>query len=276
MNKIYLKTDEQISIMKEGGKVLSSVLVKLCQEAKVGTSLLELDNLAENLIKAEGCQSSFKFVADYKWSICASVNDVVVHGIPTEYKLKKGDVLGIDCGVLHKGMNTDSAWTVIVGNDNSLPFKNLKSGNFTEKEKFLYAGQQALSEAVSQVKEGNRIYDISKKIQENIENEGFSVVRTLVGHGVGKELHEAPEIPGFVKYSRVKTPEIIAGMVLAVEVIYNLGKPEIDYKGNDGWTIATKDGTISGLFEATVAVTSHGSCVLTPLMKGHLDERLGN
>lgn len=263
---IHLKSEEEIEIMKSGSTILRGVLNTVIHEAKEGISLLELDRLSENLIRKKGGESSFKRVPGYKWTICASVNDVVVHGIPTDYRLKKGDVLGIDCGVYYKGFHTDAAWSIIVGNSSTYPEKEKKDINDTslsENEKFLIAGRIALEQAVSKVQKDNHIYDISKAIETNVEMHGYSVVLSLVGHGVGKELHEEPEIPGVTKIRREKTPKITAGMVLAVEVIYNLGSSGVVYKGNDGWTIATKDGTISGLFEATVAVTSHGAYVLT-------------
>ena len=124
-------------------------------------------------------------------------------------------------------------------------------------------GKEALSQAIEKVKIGNYIYDISSAIQKEVEKSGYSVVRSLVGHGVGKNLHEEPEIPGFVKGKREKTPRITEGMVLAIEIIYNMGNPEVIYQGNDGWTIVTKDGKISGLFEATVVATPHGCLILT-------------
>lgn len=264
---INLKNDSEIEIMGKGGLILTEVLSLVTKEARCGVRLIELDKMAEGEINSRGGRSSFKTVEDYRWTICAAVNDVVVHGIPNDYVLKKGDILGIDCGVLYNGFHTDCAWSLIVGNTNTLPGVKMVIGE-TQEEKFLSSGRNAWQKALKQVKKGNYIYDISKTIQENVEKDGFNVVRTLVGHGVGKQLHEAPEVPGFVKMAREKTPQIVPGMVLAVEVIYNLGSPDVVYKGNDGWTIATKDGTISGLFEATVAVMSHGSYVLTPIGSG--------
>jgi methionyl aminopeptidase len=264
---INLKNDQEISIMGKGGLILTEVLNLLIKEAKSGVKLIELDKIAEDEIIKRGGKSSFKTVKDYRWTICTAVNDVVVHGIPNNYVLKNGDILGIDCGVLYNGFHTDCAWSVIVGDEKTLPSEIIAEGK-SHEEKFLNSGRNALQKAIKKVIKGNYIYDISKTIQENIERDGFSVVRTLVGHGVGKQLHESPEVPGFVKMTRDKTPKIIPGMVLAVEVIYNLGGPDVVYKGNDGWTIATKDGTISGLFEATVAVMSHGSYVLTPIGSG--------
>lgn len=263
---IEIKTPEEISIMKEGGKMLEIALETTIAAVKPGITLLELDKIAEKTIKDLGGESSFKKVRDYRWTICACVNDVVVHGIPTDQKINSGDVVGIDCGVYFKGFHTDSAWTVKVPG----PAVSFLELGVTEKEvdKFLLSGQQALKTAIKEVKVGNHIYDISQKIQNIIEKNGYSVVRTLVGHGVGRELHQDPEVPGFISLKREKTPVIKEGMVLAVEVIYNMGNPEVVYRGNDGWTIVTEDGKIAGLFEATVAATPHGALVLTPMDSG--------
>ncbi|MBI4990619.1 type I methionyl aminopeptidase [Candidatus Gottesmanbacteria bacterium] len=255
---IHLKTPQEIEIMKIGGKILKDVLKSVREEAKPGVKLSYLDELAQNLIVSKGASPSFKRVKGYKWTICACVNDVVVHGIPTDYKIAEGDVVGIDCGVYYQGFHTDAAWTIKVENGKW----KMESGK-DEVDRFLETGEKAFREAIKQVKLGNYIYDISKAIQDNVEGANYSVVKTLVGHGVGRELHEEPEIPCFTKGKREMTPELVTGMVLAIEIIYNMGSKEVVYKGNDGWTIATKDGRISGLFEATVAVTSHGCLVLT-------------
>ncbi|MBI3380042.1 type I methionyl aminopeptidase [Candidatus Gottesmanbacteria bacterium] len=252
---VDLKTPEEISLMRKGGEILHKILLKLLDDARVGVRLKDLDQTAENLIFSAGGKPSFQMVPGYKWTICACVNDVVVHGIPDEYILQEGDLLGIDCGIYLDGFHTDHAWSKIVTNG--------KQSDYKEKTNFLDTGEKAFTEAIKQAQPGNYIYDISKAIQDNIEADGYSVVRSLVGHGVGRKLHEDPEVPGFTKGKRQSSLKIIPGMVLATEVIYNLGSADVVYKGNDGWTIATKDGKISGLFEATVAITSRGGFVLT-------------
>lgn len=254
---IQLKSPKEIEIMREGGAILGEVMKIILGGVKSGVKLAELDKIAQSEIMKRGAEPSFKKVKGYRFCLCACVNDVVVHGIPTDYTLKKEDVVGIDCGVYYKGFHTDAAWTMRV--------KDSKFEKRNKIDRFLSVGKKALSDATAQVKVGNYIYDISKAIQDNIELSDFSVVRTLVGHGVGRQLHEEPEIPGFVKDERLKTPKIVEGMTLAIEVIYNMGSSDVVYKGNDGWTIATKDGKISALFEATVAVVSHGCIVLTPI-----------
>lgn len=251
---IIKKTDKEIEIMQRGGKILSQTMDYLIGEVAAGISLSKLDEKAEEMIKSLGGEPSFKKVRGYKWTICACLNDVVVHGIPTDEKLKRGDVIGIDCGVYYQGFHTDCSWSTIVEENNQ----------DRENRRFLDAGEKALFEALQTVKSGNHIYDVSKAIQTYIEGSNYSVVKSLVGHGIGRNLHEDPEIPGFTKKARLDTPVITPGMVLAIEVIYNMGGDAVYYKGSDGWTIATKDAKISGLFEITVAVGDHGSIVLTP------------
>jgi methionyl aminopeptidase len=225
---------------------------------KPGVSELELDALAEKLILQKGGEPGFKKVPGYKHTICISTNDVVVHGIPTDYKLKMGDVVGIDCGVFYNGFHTDMSETVRVENQ-ELRIKN------DEIDNFLKVGKKALNEAVKQATLGNHIGDISKTIQTIVETQnGYSVVRSLVGHGVGKDLHEDPEVPGFLSEQVEKTPLLRIGMVIAVEVIYNMGGHELVFANEDGWTLKTEDGSLSGLFEITLAIGEKGPLILTP------------
>jgi methionyl aminopeptidase len=252
---IHLKTQKELQTMAEGGKILSEAMDDTLSKVRAGIKLSELDSAAEQAIIARGATASFKKVKGYRWTICACVNDVVVHGIPNDYLVKDNDVVGIDCGVYYKGFHTDASWTVRVRG------KEIRKND--EVDDFLKVGREALFEGINQVKEGNFIYDISKAIGAKVEGSGYSVVRTLVGHGIGRALHEDPEVPGRASGIREKTPQIVQGMALAVEVIYAMGAPEVVYRGDDGWTISTKDGKISGLFEATVAVTDHGCIVLT-------------
>ncbi len=258
---IQLKNSQEVETMREGGKILTDVLSYLFHTLHVGMKLSTLDRIATEEIIKRGGEPSFKKVKGYKWTICACINDVVVHGIPDDYEIKSGDVVGLDCGVYYKGFHTDAAWTKKV---QSSKFKVQSKNN--EIDKFLDIGEKALKEAIKQVKPGNYIYDISKSIQDNVESAGYSVVRSLVGHGVGRKLHEDPEIPGVAILPRLQTPKIVEGMTLAIEVIYNAGKSEVILSESDGWTIRTKDGKISGLFEATVAVTNHG-CILLSQFK---------
>ena len=168
----------------------------------------------------------------------------------------KGDVVGIDCGVFYKGFHTDMAQTIRI-NDKGLRMKEDKT------DRFLEIGKRALMEAIKAARVGNRVGDISKTIQEIIEGAGYSVVRSLVGHGVGRDLHEEPEVPGFLRGKIENTPLLCEGMTIAIEAIYNMGKKDVAYSNTDGWTIKTKDNSSSGLFERTVVVTNSGSVVLT-------------
>ncbi len=256
---IDLKTEQEVEIMRTGGKILAEVLDEVLKNVKAGVSELELDQLAEKLILKKGGEPGFKKVDGYKHTICISTNDVVVHGIPTDYKLKVGDVVGIDCGVYYKGFHTDMAETLRVSTQNS----KLKTQNYDKIDRFLATGEKAMWEGIKAAKLGNRIGDISKAIQKIIEGQGYSVVRSLIGHGVGRSLHEDPEVPGFLDEPILKTPLLKIGMTIAVEVIYNMGKSDVIYSNKDGWTIKSKDGSLSGLFERTIAITDKGMIVLT-------------
>lgn len=252
---IQMKSPQDIAAMEKGGKILASVLFATLAAAKAGVSELELDKLAEKLILEAGGEPGFKKVPGYHHTICVSTNDVVVHGIPTNYVLKNGDIIGIDCGVYIDGFHTDMSETIIVGGDQAV---DEKVKNFVE------TGKKALELAIDQVKPGNHIGDISRAIQTIVEGGSYSVVRELIGHGVGRELHEDPEVPGYVSGPIEKTPLLKEGMVIAIEVIYNMGKKEVEYAGSDDdWTIVTADGSLSGLFERSVAVTKNGYEILT-------------
>jgi methionyl aminopeptidase len=249
---ISIKTPKEIEEMRIGGRILSEVLNELLKNIKPGITELEIDKLAEKLIRQKGAEPGFKKVPNYNYSICCSTNNVVVHGVPTNYKLKKGDVAGIDCGVFYKGFHTDMAETIVVGGHQE-----------GEVNKFLEIGKRALNAGVKSAKSGNRVGHISKSIQEIVEGQGYSIVKSLVGHGVGKDLHEEPEIPGYLAQDINKTQLLKPGMTIAIEVIYNMGSDEVMFTNDDGWTISTGDGSISGLFERTVAVTQNGPKILT-------------
>lgn len=252
---IYIKNSKEIEIMRTGGKILADVLNFVMDAVKPGVSELEIDKLAEKMIREKGGEPGFMKVDGYHHTICVSTNDAVVHGIPTSYKFKEGDVVGIDCGVFYKGFHTDMSDTKIVESD------KFKADSAVTK--FLEVGKDALRAGIAQVKPGNRVGHVSKAIQDIVERQnGYSIVRSLVGHGVGKELHEEPEVPGFIRGSIQGTPLLKEGMVIAVEVIYNIGEPGVVY-ADDGWTIKTADGSISGLYERTVAIASNGHQILT-------------
>jgi methionyl aminopeptidase len=251
---IQIKTPDEIKIMQTGGRMLSETLREVCAHIKPGVSELELDALADKLIKEKGGEPGFKKVEGYHNATCISTNEVVVHGIPSPRVLKEGDIIGIDCGVFYQGFHTDMSETVRVGSSKS-----------DEVDKFLKVGKQALDAGIAKAKAGNHVGDISKAIQDIVElRNGYSVVRSLVGHGVGKELHEDPEVPGYLVGKIEKTPELKEGMVIAVEVIYNMGGPDLAFANNDGWTLKTKDNSLAGLFERTIAITKSNPQILTP------------
>lgn len=252
---IDIKTAEEVQKMQKGGAILAHVLSTLIESVKEGVSEIELDEMAEKMILEAGGKPGFKTVRGYKHTICTATNDVVVHGIPTAYKYKKGDVVCIDAGVLYGGLHTDMADTVLIESEDLDDNK--------EKQKFLSTGKNALNAALKVARPGNRIGHISKAIQDIVEGEGYSIVRTLVGHGVGKSLHEPPEVPGFLVGPIDKTPLLKANMTIAIEVIYTKGSPEVEYANNDGWTISTSDGSISAVFERTVLITDTGMEILT-------------
>ena len=258
---IDYKLPEEVGIMKRGGKILSEALWEVLGHAKPGVTELELDALADRLIRDKGGEPGFKRVKGWKHAICVSTNDVIVHGVPTNYGFKEGDVVGVDCGVFLDGFHTDMSETKIVKATTRVVGVPVVG---TQTEAFLKIGKRALNEAIKAAKPGNRIGDISRTIQDIVEKQGgYSVTRSLIGHGVGRELHEEPEVPGYVVTKREKTPLLKAGMTIAIEVIYTMGKADV-VLDRDGWTIRTKDGSLAGLYERTVAITKDGNIILTP------------
>lgn len=257
---IDYKTPEEIKIMQYGGHILATVLGEVMDAAVPGVTETELDKMAEVRIRELGGEPGFMKVKGYHHTTCFSTNDVVVHGIPSGYTLKEGDVVGIDCGVFYKGFHTDMSETRRVAKSNAQETK-LKSKD--EIDKFLEVGKIALEEAIEQAVIGNRVGHIGQTIQRIVEKEaGYSVVRSLIGHGVGKELHEAPEVPGYLIGNINRTPLLKEGMTIAIEVIYNMGTPDV-VLDSDRWTIRTQDGALSGLYERTVAITKEGPLMIT-------------
>ncbi len=253
---IKIKNKKEIQAMSHGGKILAEALFETLKNVKPGISELELDKIAEDLIVRKGGQPGFKKVEGYKHTICISVNDVVVHGIPTNYKIKEGDVVGIDCGVFYDGFHTDMAETILVSVNSEERIVN------SEVEKFLKTGKKAMTEGIKAAVAGNHVGHISKAIQDVVEGAGYSVVESLVGHGVGEGLHEDPEIPGFLIDDIEDTPLLKPGMTIAVEAIYNMGKKDVVY-GGDNWTIKTADKSLAGLFERTIVITENDPVILT-------------
>jgi methionyl aminopeptidase len=244
----------ELKLIRESGRIASAALKKALQAVEPGTTELEVDKIAEDEIYKLGGDLSYKSVAGYKFATCITVNEQVVHGIPTQRKFQEGDLVSVDLAVEYRGWHTDCAWSVLVSGK-----RKAESGK-GEKEKFLTVGQEALWDGISQAVEGNRVGDISQAIQTKVEGGGFSVVRSLVGHGVGISLHEEPEIPG---YGEKGTGMFLkSGMALAIEVIYAQGGYEVVLQ-EDGWTYATADKSLGGLFEMTVIVGKKKAEVLT-------------
>lgn len=243
---IHIKTPQEIEIMRESGKIAALVLKNIVAAVRVGVTLKELDKIAERTILDSGAKPSFKMVEDYQYTTCLNINAGVVHGIPNNYILKKGDLLSIDLGAFYKGFHSDLSWTLEIESNN--------------EQNFLETGKKALEAAIFSCIVGNHVGDISNAIQVIVERAGYSVSRDLVGHGVGKDLHEDPYVPGYGK--KGSGPLLKEGMVLAVEVIYQKGNPKLVLE-NDDWTLSTADGSLSGLFEHSVAITKNGPIVLT-------------
>ena len=246
---ILIKTPDEIKLMQEANQIVAEVLSMLQYTVTAGITTFELDQMAEELCRKRDSIPAFKGYHGFPGSLCVSINEEVVHGIPSrKRKLKKGDILSVDFGVCYKGFYGDSAITIPVG----------KIRN--ETHKLLIATQESLELAIAQVVIGNRISDISRAVQEHVEKKGYSVVRQFVGHGIGSSLHEGPEIPNYVQ--KGQTPRLIEGMVIAIEPMVNLGTHKVKVL-RDGWTVITADKKPSAHFEHSVAVTADGPLVLS-------------
>lgn len=252
--------EKKIEAMSKAGQILGEALDHVLKHAKPGVTELELNNLVDKFITDKGGFPGFKKVPGYKHAICACTNDVVVHGIPTERVLNEGDSICIDTGVYLDGYHTDMGETIKIGGS---VVDTVEDND--EVGKFLSVGKRTMWKAIEQAVPGKRVGHISEIIQKSVEGAGYSVVRNLVGHGVGKTLHEKPEIPGILMQEIEKTPLIKSGMTLAIEVIYNMGDPDVEYEGEDGWTIVTSDGSLSAVFERTILVGDDGPILLTKL-----------
>jgi methionyl aminopeptidase len=245
---IIRKTDAEIERMARAGRVVVDALALIGEHVRPGTTTAELDAVADEFIRSQGGVPTFKGYRGYPASICTSPNDMIVHGIPGPYELQEGDILSVDVGVTLDGYVGDSSYTFAVG-----PID-------PEAERLLDVGQEALAAGIERCQPGGRLSDISHAIQRVTEEAGFSVVRALVGHGVGRSMHEDPQIPNFGPPGR--GPELAPGMVFAIEPMINAGGPDIRIE-DDQWSIRTADGSLSAHFEHTVAVTDAGPRILT-------------
>lgn len=251
------RTPSQIELMRKSGVITASALKAVLKAVKPGVTLLELDKIADSEIMRLGGTASFKTVSGYSWATCLTLNNEVVHGIPRPIVLKEGDLFSVDVGSILNGWHTDAAWSVIVGESG-------KGEGEGDKARFLKAGEEAMWQGISQARSGNKIGDIGAQMQKIVEGAGYSVVRSLVGHGIGRKLHEDPEVPGFGKSG--KGLPLKKGITIAIEAIYNKGSHEVILE-KDGWTISTKDGSWGGLFEMTVVVGDEEAEVLTDWRK---------
>jgi methionyl aminopeptidase len=250
---IFLKCAEEIDKMRAASLVVVSVLERLKEEAKNGVSTWDLDRIAEELSRKKGATPAFKGYRGYPASVCFAINDEVVHGVPSKNKiLKDGDIISLDFGAYLDGFYGDSAITVPVGKGSALAGR------------LLQVTRDSLHKGIAMARPGNRLFDISRAIQSCVEGEGFSVVRAFVGHGIGRKLHEDPQVPNFVPENGNwgKGIKLKAGMVIAIEPMVNVGRPDVRVL-SDGWTAVTMDGTLSAHFEHTVAILEDGPRILT-------------
>ena len=247
---IIFKSPEEIEKMRRAGEITARTMDEVLAAVRPGISTADLDSVAEQFIQGQGASPSFKGYKGFPASICASVNNEVVHGIPSKKRLlRAGDILSLDFGAIWEGYHGDAAATVFVGDPPS-----------SEAEKLVRVTEEALEAGMAQIRVGGRLTDVGHAVQQVVEGAGFSVVREYVGHGIGRSLHEDPQVPNFGEPGR--GPEIRPGLVIAVEPMVNMGGWETAQLP-DGWTVVTADGSLSAHFEHTIAVTEDGAEVLT-------------
>jgi methionyl aminopeptidase len=245
---VYLREKSEIDAIRAAARLVAKTIEMLRREVRPGITTAELDRLAEAFIRDHGARPAFKGYRGFPASFCPAINDEVVHGIPGSRELREGDIIGIDVGVEKDGFFGDAAVTVPVGKVSE------------EAERLLAVARESLAEGIAQARPGNRVGDISHAIQSCVERNGYSVVRALVGHGIGREMHEEPQVPNFGPPDR--GPRLMVGQVLAIEPMVNTGGPEVVTRP-DGWTVVTKDGGLSAHFEHTVAVGRQGPEILS-------------
>lgn len=238
---VTIKSEREIELMREAGRILAKIHEELGKTLAPGMSTKEIDRMCEDMIRSHGCVPSFLNYQGFPASVCISINDEVVHGIPDKHRyLEEGDIVSLDTGVIWKGYQSDAARTHMIGE---------VSG---EARKLVEVTQQSFFEGIKYAKAGNHLNDISKAIQEYAESFGFGVVRDLVGHGIGTETHEAPEIPNFAQ--RRKGIRLAAGMTLAIEPMITAGRYDVVWE-DDGWTVVTEDGSLASHYENTILIT---------------------
>ncbi|MEE9613676.1 MAG: type I methionyl aminopeptidase [Thermodesulfobacteriota bacterium] len=247
---IILKSSDEIETLRKVNLIVAEVLQRLKESVRAGATTMDLERICEEELARRKARPAFKGYRDYPFCLCTSVNEEVVHGMPSKRILEEGDILSIDCGVYHDGFYGDAAVTMAIGEVSE------------EAERLMAVTEGALERGIDRARVGGRLFDISASIQSHAEDEGFSVVTAFVGHGIGRELHEPPQVPNFGKAGRgVRLKE---GMVLALEPMINAGTADIDIL-DDGWTAVTADGRLSAHFEHSVAITGNGPYVLSRL-----------
>ncbi|MBE9487798.1 MAG: type I methionyl aminopeptidase [Bacteroidetes bacterium] len=247
---IELKTEEEVELLRENNILVSKTLAEVAKHIKPGVTTMELDEIAEEYIRTNGAIPGFLGYGGFPGTLCVSINEEVVHGIPSKDRvLKEGDIVSVDCGTLMKGFYGDSAFTFAVGEVDA------------QVAKLLEITKESLLKGVEKAVAGNRVGDISYAVQQHAEANGFSVVRELVGHGLGRKMHERPEVPNYGM--RGRGPLLRKGMVICIEPMVNLGKREVNFSEVDGWTVTTRDKMPSAHFELAVAITSGKPDVLT-------------
>jgi methionyl aminopeptidase len=245
---ITLRTVEEVEILRENALLVSKTLAEVGKRIKPGVTTLELDRLAETFIRDHGAVPGFLGYNDFPNTLCLSVNDVVVHGIPSKYELKEGDILSVDCGTRYKGYYGDSAYTFAVGEVSEAA------------KQLLRVTKESLFKGIAQAVGGNRVGDIAAAVQGHVEAFGYGVVREMVGHGVGKDMHEKPDVPNYGKRGNGK--RLREGMVICIEPMINEGTQEV-FLDDDGWSLRTKDGKYSAHFELTVCIRKGAPDVLS-------------
>lgn len=246
---VTIKSKKEISLMREAGKILCDVHNQLAEIIRPGISTLEIDQFGEKAIRAYGCIPNFLNYNGYPASICVSVNDEVVHGIPKKERiLQEGDIVSLDAGLIYEGYHSDAARTYGVGNISE------------EAAHLIKVTKESFFEGIKYAKPGNHLFDISEAIQKHVESNGYSIVRDLVGHGIGTHLHEDPQIPNFKE--RKRGIKLRPGMTLAIEPMVNAGTFEVAWLDDD-WTVVTEDGSLSAHYENTIAITEDGYEILT-------------
>ncbi len=253
---ITLKNAEELALMRKANQIVAEVLVRLVAAAKPGVSTLELDRIAEEMTRQAGARPAFKGYrphdVEYRHSLCVSINEEIVHGIPKAgRKLKSGDIVGLDFGVSYQGFFGDAARTIAVGHVSS------------EAQRLMRVTRDALYAGIEQARAGNRISDIARAVQRTAESAGFSVVTEFAGHGIGRRLHEDPQVPNYFR-AGMPNPRLQEGMVLAIEPMVNQGTPHLEIL-DDGWTAVTADRKLSAHFEHSIAITAAGPEILSEL-----------